>query len=258
MKKPSPALALLAAAALTGTAASAAAPMQRPTRVTDNPVSTTNKVLVAVPTEDLAFYDYLYVVTENSRDAHGVPVVVGGADPFNSTLVMMNAPLLEARDGFWGRDFLRAEPTGFATYAPGSSASEGNRGLGAETADLRGSLGKPLRVFAADGPRLQDLPGPLQEDPWALMNAGRYRDAGAVFQAQAAGPVRDAGLAAAAALSGNLDAAGERLNVVDAAALPASLPVSPGLAARLRGLAEGMYAGTPAAGVLNDLADAGG
>ena len=92
-----PALTLmLAATGLTAGSAPATASagtlMQRPNRVTPNPVTTTNKVLVAVPTDRLHEYDYLYVVQPRVVEAHGIPVTVGGATPFNSTLVVDERP----------------------------------------------------------------------------------------------------------------------------------------------------------------------
>ncbi|BAM04113.1 hypothetical protein [Phycisphaera mikurensis] len=250
-----PALAFALAAVVAPTLAAAAGPMQRPNRVTDNPTSTTNKVLVAVPTADLSAYDFLYVATEADLDAYGTPVAVDGATPFNSTLVLMSAPLLEARNGFWGRNFLRAERTGFQTYAPGSSAAEGNNTLGEEVAALRDALARPVSVHAAAGPRLKDLPAGLRGDPWALLNSGRLRDAGSVFAGLPASPQRDAGMALAAALLGKLDAAGERLDAMDAASL-GDLPMMPRLVEQARGLASEAYAGRPAAAVLDAMADA--
>lgn len=251
------------AAALVATLAPALAvaapPMQRPNRVTANPVSTTNKVLVAVPTDRLSEYDYLYVVSRGDREASGIPVAVDGATPFNSTLVLMNAPLLDARDGFWGENFLRAERgSGFETASLGSTAPEGNQELGAEVDSLREALSKPIRVFATGGAPFQALPARLQQDPWALLNAGRYRDAGPVFAASEAGPARDAGMALSAALLGRLDAAETLLGQMDVSTLPVPLPVGSALAARVQSLATEMYPDTAAGEALLALATAAG
>ncbi len=252
-------VALVATAALVAglspALASAGSLMQRPNRVTANPVTTTNQVLVAVPTERLSEYDYLYVATAADLDTHGVPFAVDGATPDNSTLVLMNAPLLDARNGGFGENFLRAQPSGFQTFSLGSAAPEGNRKLGEEVAAARDALAKPVAVFASKGPRLAELPARLQRDPWALLNAGRLHDAGSVFAAMPAAPARDAGMALAAALLGNVDAAGDALGAIEPSALPMTLPMSAGTAARARGLATDLYPGTPAAAVLNALAD---
>lgn len=251
--------AVAAAAILAPMVASAAPPMQRPNRVSANPVSTTNKVLVAVPTDRLSEYDYLYVVSSGDREASGIPVVVDGATPFNSTLVLMNAPLLDARDGHWGENFLRAQRLpGFQTASLGSTSPEGNQNLSAEVASLREALGKPMHIVASAGVSFAELPARLQSDPWALLNAGRYRDAGPVFAASAAGPVRDAGMALAAAMLGRVDDAESLLAEIKVSALPMPLPVGSALATRLESLATEMYPDSAAGEALLALAAAAG
>ncbi len=62
-------------------------------------------------------------------------------------------------------------------------------------------------------------------------------------------------MALAAALLGNVDAAGDALGAIEPSALPMTLPMSAATAARARGLADDLYPGTPAAAVLDALAD---
>ena len=80
---------------------------------------------------------------------------------------------------------------------------------------------------------MTDLPEAERDDPWALLNAGFYRDARRLFAADAHSPAAArTGAALAAAMTGDLAAAADLMPADPA--LPAGVTLSDATAARLR------------------------
>lgn len=258
-----PGVGLTVAVALAGcvvlAGAAAADRVSRPIRDTsDRSLTSTGKVLVAVRTSELGRHHYLHRAT---RGYLGYPVRCGVSlgDLHQATYVVKRLPTRYRYDSRY--DLCRTRKPGWATSYGGGHAAAATASAMASThnpqphasaaAPTRTATARRLVTVIATGPaKLTNTPAAMRDDPWALLNAGRYRDARGVFEKQLGSNGSDnalqAGLALATALSGDLDAGADALAELggDAAAMRA-LPVQPALASKLALLADTLYADRP-------------
>ena len=134
-----------------------------------------------------------------------------------------------------------------ATATPVASTSNAQRSKASALASTGPITLIPAVAIDASATRLSDLPFEMQDDAWALLNTGRYREAVRLFEEHASADITTlAGAAIATAMSGNLDAGADAL-----AALAGDLEglktvrVSPVLAGKLVALADTLYTDRP-------------
>ncbi len=230
--------------------AEAAGPVSRPIRDTSSrTTSTSGKVLVAIPQHG-GGYAYLHRAT---RTYAGRPVRCGIAhhdDLREAKLVLMRLPA--NRRYAAGYDLCATNRTSRPTLQTvrGSDRMNGQThaaGGQATVAEVQ-PMSAGFTVIAAGPTRRADLPGAMQGDGWALLEANRFRDAADAFAEMTdATPADKAGHAIALAMTGQLDTAADRLAMVMNAghADAVNARLSPRLKTQLANLAAMMHAERP-------------
>jgi hypothetical protein len=259
-------LAAIAAGAATTLAATAthADPVSRPTNVSDTRNSTTTaKVLVAVPADRPLPSNFLYVQQyPPNAIRRGRPLLMDDyvRDDVDYTVGYVR-PLTRifryTYDGFSPDVIFGTTParSGFQTVRGSDASSSSASDMMNDTT----VTGEPVdasdvgTVFAAGFKPVDTLSPAMQNDGFALLNAGRNRDAKAVFE-RAEGADAKAGLAISTTLLGDIEG-GRDLFVAMANDTPADLPIDDAVKARLSMLGETLFAESPVAKkVVADLA----
>ncbi|MEM1445537.1 MAG: hypothetical protein AAGF84_05735 [Planctomycetota bacterium] len=236
-----------------------AGPVSRPIRDTSSrTTSTSGKVLVAIPRD--SNYSYLRTASHRERHYFGRPVRCG-LSPYESLddarIVVKRLPAYRRYAA--GYDLCESHRAGGTVLQTVYGSDRRNRMTSASSSHTHASpaesMGSGFTIIAAGQTKRADLPAAMQNDGWALLNNGRFRDAMAAFEEQgdldAAGR---AGHAIAMAMTGQLDSAADLLTSAtlgDAA----MAKLSPRLKSQLAAMAEMMEADRPdAAAVLSAMA----
>lgn len=237
-----------------------AGPVTRPIRDTSSrTTSTSGKVLVAIPKD--GGYSYLHRAT---RSYFGRPVKCGldhDASLDDAKLVLMRLPANRRyAAGYSLCDANRSGRSGLATVY-GSDRSRGdqtsaNINVNIATDGPTASMSGGFMVIAAGATKRTDLPEAMQNDGWALLDANRFRDAADAFAEMPERSAADeAGHAIAMAMTGQLDAAANKLAALMSGAgsaetlrrAAAEAQVTPKLKAQLATLADTLFVDRPAA-----------
>ncbi|MEM9752336.1 MAG: hypothetical protein AAF916_03025 [Planctomycetota bacterium] len=196
--------------------------MSRPIRDTSSrTTSTSGKVLVAIP-RDSTQYSYLRVASHRERGFFGRPVRCG-LDPYASLddakLVVMRLPAYRRyASGYDLCGSNHASGTVLRTVYGSDRPSRGQAHTHANHASVSpATMSNGFTIIASGKTKRADLPAEMQNDAWALLNNGRFRDAVAAFEEQAELTAEDqAGHAIAMAMTGKLDAAADLLASMEA------------------------------------------
>ncbi len=217
----------------------------RPIRDTSSrTVTSTGKVLLAIPRHGHGRH-YLHAAT---RDYHGRPVRCGVGYGEPHRLVIGRLPTWDRYNAAYNVCEPPSPRPAFQTFRPeGASRNTSASGSAASAGPVVAT--GDFTVIAAGPTRFEDLDASLKADPWALMDAGRYRDARRVFGQQLGSDNSvgtRAGLAVAAALSGDLKGGAQALgDLAGSADALRGVGLSPSMSAKLMTLADTLYANMP-------------